>query len=119
MITNDFQNSPASTLKDGAYITPTGPDHLAGLHVPEIVQCDLEGRWNNVAIVELKPDAAIADIAQGAGVYAALPTGEQQCSARILQPLNLPSFSHYRLLPTGSIARTEPDAACCFVQGKH
>jgi hypothetical protein len=84
-------------LKGCTDVAAAGPDHLARLHVPEIVQRDLEGRRNNIVVVQLKPDTAIADIAQGAREYAALLVGEQQCSAGILQPVKLPSFSHHCL----------------------
>jgi hypothetical protein len=84
-------------LKGCTDVAAAGPDHLARPHVPEIIQRDLEGRGNNIAVVQLQPDAAIADIAQGAREYAALLVGEQQRSAGILQPVSLPSFSHHCL----------------------
>jgi hypothetical protein len=71
-------------MKSSPYVTAAGPDHTAGLDVPEIVQRNLEGRSEGIAVVELETDAVIADVAQGAGQYATLPVGEKQRSTRRL-----------------------------------
>jgi hypothetical protein len=75
-------------------ISAAGPDDLARLYVPEIVQRNFESWGDNVAIVYPKPDPRIVDIAQSTREYATLRVGKDQRSVRRLQSFNLPSLRH-------------------------
>jgi hypothetical protein len=81
-------------VKRRTYVASAEPNHLARLGALEIIQGHLEGRRNNIAVIQSKPHAGFADVAQGAGQYTAYVAGEDQRSVRRRQPVNLPSFCH-------------------------
>jgi len=110
-----------SAFKCCTDVAAAGPDHLAGPDVPEVVQRDLESGRDNVLVVQPKPDAGVADIAQRTGKNAALLVGEDQRAVRGLYPLNLPSLCHrgLRFHRDGKApqAKTIPVLALALVEG--